>query len=903
MPDREIGSNKPIPPDEERPPEVSTPLPPGLGETEYSGVLERQAVERDASRQAEQQRQETEVTRRDTETERARAQAIIKDEVLGEAFVPPLGSQVAERDAQNRPTVYQRGETRFYTPYSDMWQKGYRTDQEYRQVQRVELQDNSVEFVGGEASDSGKPAPHPSAQNITKKELEQAERLIPGFASMSKKEQFNALVDGGLIDQGSRFAGGEGKNWSYYPAIEFERTEALRKREPLEKHLETRRAEQEQAQKDFEGKTIKLKDGQHVLISDFNELDEKYRTIGLREGFKALNEAIGQDNKNALAEDSRRDSLLAELENKGYRIEGDSYNIAQFLKDNPTREKELTIAFTEASIANAKNSATKTFNVLEDIPKKKGATLWLDYGKGIYRSLTPWREEKGESFIAFIKASPKRLISKETESQSQLKAEYEAFQKKPLWSKILNGQGVVKEGGRYFRVVATEAPAVGGASRVAKQTVTTIPINWNKILEQRLADQAKQWVIRSSDVPLPKLIRDVLASRPSIVEGAKGTQVISKTQDLERAASMSAKEYYQAERAAQAAKDLENLKKLEAMKQADNLSRELVKKDREYAALIEQLAQKSLGRIAPFGRVGEGLKQREKISGYEIVGIPIVGSMVLAKPRTAVKSINQVRPATFVRSDTKTEARTKSLSDTKGETKTISETMTKVDTKAQTISKTEAKPATKTATEIKTELETSPATETQTKTSTATQTQQTVGQRVNIPTSQKPMSPNQRPPPRKPPRRPLKPPFPILKIKKKTKHLTPEQIKSAIAWRQGALTTKGKKQPVTIARIAPYGPKDKVVFIGKTPEGMEVAPNQYGAYRSIQLIKGKSSPAKVVTKVGFQTVTIRKPRQKAGNGRSIMRFVPNIGRLKSKRVGRQFVTQVGRGKILSRSPL
>src|SRR4030043_1395607 len=58
-------------------------------------------------------------------------------------------------------------------------------------------------------------------------------------------------------------------------------------------------------------------------------------------------------------------------------------------------------------------------------------------GRNIYRALTPWREERGETFGGWVVSIPKRMVS--VPEQNELKEQYELEHNQPLWTRILFG--------------------------------------------------------------------------------------------------------------------------------------------------------------------------------------------------------------------------------------------------------------------------------------------------------------------------------------------------------------------------------------------------------------------------------------------------------------------------------
>ncbi len=133
-----------------------------------------------------------------------------------------------------------------------------------------------------------------------------------------------------------------------------------------------------------------------------------------------------------------------------------------------------------------KTPAKPTPRPVPEAAKQKVAPV-----KAVWRKLTPWREEEGETFVSYVK---ERYTSKQPPSQEQLQAQLDTYQASPTWAKMLFGSpGVAKmKDGTLVQLVAGEAPPVGGAfiskaeqaAQLARKTtlLKTVEINWNKLV-------------------------------------------------------------------------------------------------------------------------------------------------------------------------------------------------------------------------------------------------------------------------------------------------------------------------------------------------------------------------------------------------------------------------------------
>lgn len=97
------------------------------------------------------------------------------------------------------------------------------------------------------------------------------------------------------------------------------------------------------------------------------------------------------------------------------------------------------------------------------------------------------------------------------------------------------------------------------------------------------------------------------------------------------------------------------------------------------------------------------------------------------------------------------------------------------------------------------------------------------------------------------------------------KEWTPNEVRSAVAFVMGQLKVKDKLEPMIIARKDPYRESDIRFFIGDTPEGMKVYPDQASALKTIQLLQAKRG-AKIdfTGRQGFATYRVKAPTPSPG---------------------------------------
>lgn len=130
---------------------------------------------------------------------------------------------------------------------------------------------------------------------------------------------------------------------------------------------------------------------------------------------------------------------------------------------------------------------------------------------------------------------------------------------------------------------------------------------------------------------------------------------------------------------------------------------------------------------------------------------------------------------------------------------------------------------------------------------------------------------------------------------------TEKDLRSAVGWKQGAFYWAVRE---------PFGLEDWKAFEAhNVPEGLKISKDQKTAFATIQLYKGKRAPVSITRDLGIVNVHIKRPGRQPGRAGAI-RFTPDRSSrrgfdngLRSKKVGRIFKTKVGRGTVLSATPL
>ena len=193
-------------------------------------------------------------------------------------YTPPEGKAV-EFDAKGRPTVIETSAgLRQYTPNSTMFKMGYLNSDQYLKsgVARGDKTVDATAFL--------------PITSETGESLMMDKEVAFALQSKKPKEQFKAMQEMGIIETGSRFIAAKDGKWSYQTARSVTREAKFIKESAIYDqalHVSL----------DFKKSHIDLGNGQWVAIKDWNKLQGKYQTIGIRQGFDAMNTAMLKDAK------------------------------------------------------------------------------------------------------------------------------------------------------------------------------------------------------------------------------------------------------------------------------------------------------------------------------------------------------------------------------------------------------------------------------------------------------------------------------------------------------------------------------------------------------------------------------------------------------------------------------
>ena len=207
---------------------------------------------------------------------------------------------------------------------------------------------------------------------------------------------------------------------------------------------------------------------------EYKEYQKDYKSLANRLGFEqtrieAYNRQVERQNKNYI-------KALRELE--PYRTGENSYNLNKAISDKVS-ERYLATVFSKKDIEKAKAEVVQGQIVQQYASTVKPTKVSIP--KSIWRMLTPWAEEKGETFLAYVKGTPSRALSKDVGTQAELKAAYENQKEQPMWMRVLFGQQYVKRNGQYYRVVVGEAPMISPAGRATKLAQQAVDIGTKKL--------------------------------------------------------------------------------------------------------------------------------------------------------------------------------------------------------------------------------------------------------------------------------------------------------------------------------------------------------------------------------------------------------------------------------------
>jgi len=326
----------------------------------------------------------------------------------------PPGSKVTSRNADGTPETYQfEGET-YYAPGSVQYETGWRSRGEYMRGQKLSyygghegklVPKDAIRVdvptgmrVKGKAGQVAVRTDKPIEHRYLISQIRQGKYQVPIQAVNSQgkpitryittaqasklgklfsKDQFNMALRMGIIPQGSEYAGGAGGEWSYIPPGA----------ETYQKIVIT--PKQQLALKKYT-----LSNGQLDLSA---AVAAGYTDAGFYTGWNVTQAQLDKIRVENIKREHAQETL------KDYRGYGGNYNLAKaIVNDDPEVQKALRILFTDKDRDNAQKWADKHWGAQglgvfggEPIPGSEKA-------QGFWRKITPWKEEKGETFASAV---------------------------------------------------------------------------------------------------------------------------------------------------------------------------------------------------------------------------------------------------------------------------------------------------------------------------------------------------------------------------------------------------------------------------------------------------------------------------------------------------------------------
>lgn len=745
----------------------------------------------------------------------------------------PQGATVVEEMASGKPAVSQSNGEKYYHPDSTMYKLGFRTESEYNEAQHFGsshglhegslVPENTVILMEGD-----KPSRRYTQDELSKQDqaaineyYERGAIKVPKLNEKGKEtllsiSQVKKIADAKDDKEIFKLYKQFGVISHKTPYISKSKAAASRKAAELSK-FESQQFKKNNTQLP-DGKWISNKD-----LAEYKKESPEIYTLLKNSGFNAANEYINK--QNAVA----------------------STNIVE--------------------------SVTDAVKSSED--KGLFATI-----KNIYRNLTPWDEDAGETYIAYMKKYPERLKASflpAAKTQEELKTKYDNYQKQPLWAKALFGSPHIiydKKKDTYIEFAAGEAPMISGAggkeklaktatkviekivkeaskeSKVAEKVteaakttkkLKTIEINWNKILED--AEKAKKQ-----------------ADWDKVWGSIK--QTVSKEQD--RAALKNSKlsiaRIKESLDAAQAKKAADLIKKqAESQKNKELLQRLIKPVSKEDIAARERIGTINKQIQAELAKIRA--KPNTKI---RLAVLPTISEKIAAETTTATGTATQTELQQMAKAREKAATLLSTAVVIATQTLPANATQTQIEQAIQEAVdvqlKTQVKP--KEVEQVKEAIDTITKETTTTKTTTPSKT--VAPAKASEPPV--PGKPVPQPTPSKPPT-PGKPPDRIRH--NGSGHMTDRQLRQlvkdsegVIAFRLGTLAGKDQWR----VYIPPYGEENRRIIRGRKPVGVKhIVKGPESAYETAQVISGPSIDRKFIDDdIGFMRAVFEPLDRKRG---------------------------------------
>lgn len=501
-------------------------------------------------------------------------------------------------------------------------------------------------------------------------------------------------------------------------------------------------------------------------------------------------------------------------------------------------------------IATLNTKADQTRTVLNkshaDIKPREKTNL----ATNIFRFLTPWREEAGETFLTHAKSWPKRTlatfnqnISGPTGNQTELKKQFDDYAASPNWLKALSDQPVIldKGSGQYLQLAIGYGPAVGPKKGVVDKGRKLVQTLGPK--EAGMSESAFKVFVRARGktpnlTPAQHKINEAAKTKfnwKQITEIARKKRIKDK-RSLLRSVNIKASAKAKLEASH---KIRPSTAKARELKRLNREARRLGHKINEAIKPVPAVSPKTIPVAITSTATLELTKLKTQTAAQAATRLQqshATATLLATSPQTLTEILSQVSPQTATELLNQTETDIKTLPLTQTQQKTLTETLTQVQT----------------------------LTETQTAQETATQTKTEAQQKVKTQTVSVPQSPTA--PKGKTPGKPKAPektgkptrervPSPTIRIPKpKQEKANRRQIKAAkgaIAFRTGQLNNKDVWRVI----MWPYRQVDMVTVLGRTPQGAVAVRGPESARRTAIKI-GRAPSKKLQIDMGFQDVTV-----------------------------------------------
>jgi len=257
-------------------------------------------------------------------------------------------------------------------------------------------------------------------------------------------------------------------------------------------------------------KLVELRTGEYISKLQFNRYDKESQDYLMRHGVDKFNKwAKGRAEAKTvevkfIGYSPTTDEVLIKFPTgkQEWRPETDFPDIAKLTEKQKT-ELVMTGQYTIPDTRSGKEIMV-AMQVSGDIPKEAILEGYDEKTGRISYTIPPIASPEpsgsiwtniGSSIVSYLK---KQFVSPDIPSQTELKKQYNDYQKQPLWAKLLFGINVVRDpkADEYYQVVLGEPPLIspaGSGIRVGRTALKTIEINWNKLVSPKVIKPQVNW--------------------------------------------------------------------------------------------------------------------------------------------------------------------------------------------------------------------------------------------------------------------------------------------------------------------------------------------------------------------------------------------------------------------------